>query len=142
MSRKSPSRSKPVLPPVAVIQKKTQRIRDWNTQLAVVIKDDRLSGHRRLLTAILGKYFSIGSKDGKEIPMTEQQSADKQLLFSILAEQYGNPRNIQWLDRDDVGVPDSMNRENVAAVDKIREAFDAAMRPAVPIAREASIEPL
>lgn len=68
--------------------------------------------------------------------MTEQQSADKQLLFSILAEQYGNPRNIQWLDRDDVGVPDSMNRENVAAVDKIREAFDAAMRPAVPITRE------
>lgn len=70
-------------------------------------------------------------KDGKEVPMSPQETKDKELLYNIIIQQYGNPKSIQWVDREDVSVSviDPQTQGVVDATDKIREAFEAAMRP-------------
>ncbi len=113
------------IPPV-----KAGRIRDLNSVLARILRDERLSPNRTLFASLLHRYFSLGMKDGKEVPMTAQQQIDKQLLYNLIVMQYGNPRNIQWLDREDPGPADPATQENLAVTDPIRAAFDEALRGA------------
>lgn len=126
---KGKPKSQKLAEPTPVPKPLVQRVRDHNTYLAAVVKDDRISGNRRLLAVLLSKYFSLGTNHGKEVPMTEQEAKDKNLLYNVIVEQYGNPRNIRWLDAEDAGPTETPNRETVEATDKIKEAFDAAMQP-------------
>ena len=115
-----PSQTTPSVP----AQAKLQRVRDYGTVLATVIKDDRLSGNRRLLAVLLGKYFSIGSKNGKAVSMSEQESKDKEMLYNVIVEQFGNHKNIQWLDSEDRGPSEAATtRIELDATEKIRNVF-------------------
>jgi len=114
---------------VALKQPKLVRIRDYNTVLATIIKDERLSGNRRLLAALLGKHFSIGNKNGKAVPMTEQEAKDKGLLYSILLTQFGNPKVIQWLDAEDTETLPPPTKIEAEASENIRTVFEALLAP-------------
>lgn len=125
-------KAQPVVPPaIPQAPPRLQRVRDYGTVLATVIKDDRLSGNRRLLAVLLGKYFSIGSKNGKPVAMSDQEVKDKDMLYNIVVQQYGNPKNIQWLDQEDRGSESPTTRIELDATEKIRDVFEEVMRPKV-----------
>lgn len=114
-----------LLPPARVV-----RVRDTNTMLSILIKDDRLSPNRRMLAVLLHRYFTLGMRQGKVMPMTDQESREKEMLYNIIVAQYGNSRNVQWLDREDLPIPaERIANSNVEATDQIRAAMEAALGP-------------
>ncbi len=106
-------------------QPKLERIRNYSTVLAHIIKDDRISGNRRLLAALLGKYLSIGEnkKNGKPEPVSEQETKDKELLYNILVSEFGSHKHIRWYDTEDESV-DAATKLELDTSLKIRSVFD------------------
>lgn len=119
----SPKRRRRSLPEPVLIPRKASRIRDPNSVLVRIIKDERISPHRALFAQMQLRYFSYGMKDGKEVPMTPQQAKDKELMYNLLITQFGNPKSIQWQDREDSSIVDPPTSENLDAGDKLRELF-------------------
>lgn len=129
-AKPNPIRRQKQKPEPVLVPRKASRIRDPNSVLVRIIKDERISPHRALFAQMQLRYFSYGNKDGKEVPMSPQQAKDKELMYNLLLTQFGNPKSIQWLDREDAGPTDPQTPENVDAGDKLRAMFEDVLRPA------------
>lgn len=124
-NRRREQKPEPILVP-----RKATRIRNNNSILARILRDERISPNRALLASFVFSHQNLGMKDGKEVPMTPQQARDKEMFYNVIITQWGNPKNIQWQDREDAG-SDPQTSENLDAGDKLRVMFEEVLRPAL-----------
>lgn len=103
--------------------------------MAKILGDDRLSPNRRFLAEMIALYLDADQPPRKNNGVTidtskpfdaEAAAADKKFFQNVIIAQFGNAKNIQWLDSQD---PDGLHepaaeRIEREAVDTLREAYD------------------
>lgn len=111
------------------------RMKEHRANINRIVKDDRLSPNRRTLLQLIVMYFDADEKPRTtgaaitDLPFDEEKAAkDKDLLYRVLLCEYGNSRNIRWLDPADAP-EDPTSRIELDATATIRSAFDAVLNP-------------
>lgn len=111
------------------------RIKEHRSAMAKILGDDRLSPNRRFLAEMIALYLDADQPARKNNGVTidtskpfdaVQGAADKKFFQNVIIAQFGNAKNIQWLDSQD---PDGTyepptERIEREAIDTLRQSYD------------------
>lgn len=109
------------------------RLKEHVARLNQILNDDRLSPNRRFLGELLCLYFDADRRRTKPNGRTVDYSspfdevaaaAEKQFMKNIIIAQFGNPRNIQWLDSQDESDGRSLEQIDADTGNKLRNIYD------------------
>lgn len=88
-----------------------KRLIKHKTSLFRLIRDERLTPHRRLLAECLLLWLDEENKETKE------------KIFSLIESQFGTPKHTKWIDKNDTSVKSSLYKIEAEAVETLKDYF-------------------